>query len=252
MEKKTCCPIGSEPESFTNYTPLGSEIKVENMKIYTNGPQTKNSIILIHDIYGYSGGRSKLIVDQLANLGYKVYMPDFFRGETMENGLPYLIKKYNWSKTVKNDLFEKTLKKAKNDGAEKIGLMGFCWGSYVIFNACQEKDKEINGIFEFGVNFHPSLGVFDMLEEADKVEMAENLTCPQFMAVAGNDPDYLRSGGEVFEKLENKFKGDFEMWDFPEMKHGFVSRGDVAVCSVRRDVKGAMLKAVKYMKKMFK
>ena len=256
MEKKSCCPIGSEPENFTNYTALGKEEKIQDMKIYTNGPKTKNGMIIIHDIYGYEGGRSKLICDQIANLGYKVYMPDFFRGEkkTEEYGLEYLIKKYNWEKNVKNDLFEKTLKKMENDGIEQIGLMGFCWGSYVIWHACNEKYSEINNKFKFGINFHPSLGVFDLLGDGDKIKKTQQLTCPQLIGIAGNDPDYLRENGDIFENLKNssKFGKDFEFYDYKDMKHGFVSRGDVGREVVRRDVKDAMMKGVKYMKKFFK
>ncbi len=241
-----CCPIGSEPALFSDYVPTGEELMLGDMKVYTKG-DSPNGMIIIHDVYGYNGGRTKLICDQLADLGYRVYLPDFYRGETIETlGLQPLVQKFTWDKTVKKDL--KTLmKKVDQDKVEKIGLMGFCWGAYPIFMACSESDR-----FSFGISFHPSLGIFEMINDYDKSEIAKKLKAPQMIAIAGNDPDYYRSGGDIYEILKNKFHDNFAFYDFPKMKHGFVCRGDVTDPIIKKDVKSAMMDAVHYMKKMFK
>lgn len=40
-----------------------------------------NVLIMIHDIFGFDSGRTKLICDELSLLGITVYQPDFYRGE---------------------------------------------------------------------------------------------------------------------------------------------------------------------------
>ena len=62
MKEKICCPIGGEPELFTDYTPKGKNFSIGDLKVYTIGTG-KNIIIVAHDIYGFEGGRTKLICD---------------------------------------------------------------------------------------------------------------------------------------------------------------------------------------------
>jgi len=78
-----CCPIGGEPQLFSDYTPQGNNIILSDLPVYTIGTGPK-VIVVAHDIYGFDGGRTKLICDQLANEGYRIYLPDFYRGKMLD------------------------------------------------------------------------------------------------------------------------------------------------------------------------
>lgn len=62
MEKKSCCPIGGEPNLFTDYKPKGENFKIKDMDVYTTGKGDK-VVIVAHDIFGFEGGRTKLVCD---------------------------------------------------------------------------------------------------------------------------------------------------------------------------------------------
>jgi hypothetical protein len=83
-----------------------------------------------------------------------------------------------------------------------------------------------------------------------EVEQAEALKCPQLILPAGNDPDNLKAGGDVQRVLLSKpFGEDCEIHEFPDMKHGWVVRGDLNDPLCARDVKLALDMATEYLKK---
>ena len=63
-----CCPADSAAALSTAYQPKGVEIDLDGLKCYTNGKGEK-SIIIFYDIFGYNGGRTKQICDQIADEG---------------------------------------------------------------------------------------------------------------------------------------------------------------------------------------
>ena len=78
-----CCPSNSTPASTTTYNPKGKEIDLNGLKCYTNNgaADNKKSVIVFYDIFGYDGGRTKQICDQIADAGYYVILPDIYHGE---------------------------------------------------------------------------------------------------------------------------------------------------------------------------
>ena len=68
-------------------------------------------------------------------LGFMVLIPDYFRGEYCK-GLLWLIwygksfcKSHTVLSKINKDYEDFILPYAKNNGAQEIGLIGFCWGS---------------------------------------------------------------------------------------------------------------------------
>mmetsp|Transcript_14414 Transcript_14414/g.12229 ORF Transcript_14414/g.12229 Transcript_14414/m.12229 type:complete len:104 (+) Transcript_14414:41-352(+) len=84
-EDHGCCPIGSEPQLAANYKSKGNEDKFGDLPVYLNGKGDK-WIIVTYDIFGFDGGRTRLICDQLAGLGYNVILPDFYKGKPFQEG----------------------------------------------------------------------------------------------------------------------------------------------------------------------
>ncbi len=178
-----CCPIGSEPKLAATYKPRGTTSTLGDLPIYTIGEGDK-AIIFIYDIFGADAGRTKLCCDQLADAGFFVILPDFFRGEPWDSDdwskLGEFFGKFSWSRLNK-DLNDHVYPYLEQRGTKKIGMVGCCWGDYIVFQA------SASGKIDAGVGFHPTLTKF--AESADS--LAEASKCPHFLMPAGNDPDEM-------------------------------------------------------------
>lgn len=244
-ENKDCiCPIGSEPELASTYTPRGTSDKLGDLPIYTVGHGEK-AIILVYDIFGADVGRTKLMCDQFADAGFFVVLPDFFRGDAWSAGRTDTTtaewkKNYLWTR-LSNDFANQLYPYLETKGVKSVGIVGCCWGAYIAFSACA------SGKINAGVTFHPTLTKSHESVE----ELAEGVKCPQFLMPGGNDPEEVREGGVVERILRSKPFGDkVKVKTFTEMKHGWVPRGDISDPKIARDVKEAMQLAVDYFKEM--
>ena len=238
-----CCPQGSEPALVSNYVPRGVIETVDDMPIYTIG-QGEKAIIVIHDIFGVDSGRTKLICDQLADLGYFVILPDFFKkdGYVIKDLSIWLLwkilKRVNantWEKR-KDDFTNVLFPYLQNKGVKRIGVLGFCWGAYMAFGA--SADERVNA----GVSIHPSL---DRWKEKP-IQLAEGVKSPQLLLAAGNDHKVVKEGGIIETTLKQKFGEKAYAKTFKEMKHGWFVRGDIKKPNIARDVKEAMDLTVDY------
>ena len=241
-----CCPIGSEGSLSANYSPLGHEIDLDGLPCYVVGSSTEKAIVLYYDIFGYNGGRTRLICDQLADAGYFVMLPDIMRGDawpadkTMETLMEWL-KNFPWDPLIQKDT-DNVLGHIKSKDIKSIGCLGFCAGAWGVFHLCQ------NPIIKCGASIHPSVQIGSNFGETPE-DLAELLKCPQLLYAAGNDLEIYKPGGKVYECLTKKFGNENDIREFPEMNHGFASRGDLQKSEVSRDVKLVMEGVVAFFKK---
>ena len=61
------------------YQPRGRVVRVEDLDIYVVGSGDK-CVVWNYDIFGFNSGRTKELADLLAESGFLVVMPDYFRG----------------------------------------------------------------------------------------------------------------------------------------------------------------------------
>jgi len=245
-----CCPSGSEPDFQTNYTPKGQIENLDGLPIYTIG-QGEKAIIFAYDIYGFDSGRTKQMCDELAEAGYFVILPDFFRDDGWKSsdmegffGFLRLLRRFkrnvgNWDTKGCDDFQKRIYPYLERKGVKKIGMLGTCWGSYYVWKASAE------GRISAGANFHPSL----RLKKQTPVEMARELKCPQLMLLGKNDPENHKEGSEAAKVCKEKFGEISEFKTFPEMKHGWVVRGDIKNANIERDAKIAMDTAIEFFRK---
>ncbi|PVV04642.1 hypothetical protein BB560_000850 [Smittium megazygosporum] len=213
---KSCCttqPVQSD------YTPIGENITLsDSLECYVVGDKNaKASIIYVYDIFAkhpqaYQG------CDILANSGFRVIMPDFFRGEaSTEEMLKDMSSLISWILKVGSySMLEKDFNTAKDyltkEGFDTIFAVGFCYGGKLVMNLAGQ-----NPFIKAGAIIHPSV-----------VEPSEldNCKVPIIMLPAHDDPDML----PVYEALKKKPFGDQCYHQrFDDMKHGWCSsRGDWA------------------------
>lgn len=240
-EGPSCCPTGSEPKLAANYTPKGTTQNLGDLPVYTVG-QGDKAILIISDIFGPDGGRTKLICDQLADAGFLVVLPDLFKGDFWKsedfNGLMDWFPKYMWN-NLEDNFAKHIYPFLETKGVKSTGIVGFCWGVYVAFHASE------SGKFKAGVGFHPTLDKFP--ESAQ--QLAELVACPYLLVPAGNDPDIVKEGGDVEKILKAKPFGDkVQVQTFPDVNHGWMPRGDINQPEVANRYKEGMELAIKYFK----
>jgi len=186
-------------------------------------------------------------------------LPDFYHGEKWpaekplnEETMPQLLgwlKNFPWEDRLKKD-FEKLLKHMQDKQISEYGLIGFCWGAWFIFKA-SSLDESFRPTLKCGVDCHPSLGL-DGLFGGNEATLAKAVRVPQLIFPAGNDPANVKEGGEVIEILRNSpliagpEQNRVGVFVYPEMTHGFMTRGDVSKPEVARDVKDALQKIIPF------
>ena len=183
-DKGGCCPPGSEPFLAATYKPKGEVIKLDDLECYVYGKGDK-AVICSYDIYGFDAGRTRLMVDQIADAGYLAILPDYYRGVKWGADDPIgpdtfkWILDFTWEKVWK-DITDKVLPYLAEKGATKIGLTGTCWGAWVVLKACTT-DK-----FACGVSWHPSFQC-EKIFGGNEEEVAEKVKAPQIIMPAGGD-----------------------------------------------------------------
>lgn len=245
----SCCPDGSWPtvQAPGDYNPRGSEILLDNaLPVYTVGESSEKAIIVFPEVFCWEG-RLKGICDSFADQGYFVVMPDIMRGDTMANHLEsdekknaFLSKWGQWENSERDcqTVFDFITEK----GITEIGSVGFCWGSWIIFRA-----SAAGMPIKAGANCHPSLRL-EGFSGGTAEALTERINCPMMLASARNDPDNVQTGGEIANILSTKFPSS-EVVSYPEVDHGWVSRGDIADETVAKSVKAALQQCEVFFRK---
>merc|ERR1712136_96776 len=108
----SCCPSGSWgalENSADSYQPKGVITRRNDMDIYHVGEAADGKcIIWNYDIFGINGGRTKMFCDLMAENGFLVVLPDFYRDGKFQDprqpGTVEFLKEHTqWSK-LKKDL----------------------------------------------------------------------------------------------------------------------------------------------------
>jgi len=241
----SCCPTDSWAQlGAADYTDKGSVERVGDLDIYVVG-KGERCVIWNYDIFGFNSGRTRQLADLLAEAGFMVAIPDYFRGTWQDpfgpGALEFLQRTTRWS-NLKVDWEDKILPLVKRRGAKKISAVGTCWGSYMVLRLSALPEVSC------GVSIHPShTPICSAMAEDERVlmqQVAKN-KCPQLFMAAGNDSPDVKKGGLADAILGEQ--AEFEL--FAEMAHGWSTRGDMAVQAVERDVKKAINMALQFFNK---
>lgn len=200
-------------------------------------------IVLLGDVYGRTS-RMEGICDYFAAKGnYHVIMPDCFRGETIaDSKVPFAewLNKFPFDNHVGEDL-DACMKFLASKGITSVGGIGFCWGGWALTKASS------CGIgLLCGTSPHPSIKIESLIFQNSQEDMASKVQIPVLLMPAGNDPDNVKPGGTVTKILESK---GGKVLPFPDMVHGWVTRGDYGNADVKRDAEIALSVALEFFGK---
>lgn len=255
----------------------------KDLEIYvsrpTNNEGSQKALCVLTDVYGLQS-RLFAICDKLATeLRFTVVALDTFRGQTKDNHMEDFVEWLRWHPfesdvdsaiekeenrsaiiyPVKDDIvscFEFLAETYKIKSSD-VGAVGFCWGVWAMTKAC-----EMN-LFRCGVGFHPSIKIESMVFGGDQEAIVRNAAdnAPLLFCVAGNDLDNLKpsKGGELAQIImassksrhassSDDHKAAPRCVEFPEMIHGWVSRGDTRIDKVREDASASLNLAVDFFR----
>ena len=143
-----------------------------------------------------------------------------------------------WLKTFTWESLEPKLRDVQKSvleplGVEAVGAVGFCWGAYVTFK------MSANKMIKACAACHPSLNIGPYLFDDPIEAQAAAVTTPVLLCPAGNDGDIVKEGGAVQDIITKKGLS-IKIKTFPDMRHGWVPRGDATEAPIARDVQAAL------------
>ncbi|GAB5356786.1 hypothetical protein AAMO2058_000318800 [Amorphochlora amoebiformis] len=252
-----CCGAGPPVEADYKERGTYEKLRARNseFRAYISGsvkPSKRvNCIILVYDIFGWNKKNRNVfkVADYLADNGFFVVMPDFYRGEpwSLDRFPPKEAKDKKdfgewWGKKCDLKTTDADIKQAvipfirrfsKGVKMASIGLLGFCWGGLMCFG-CAGLDKAFT---------YSAIGTIHGARLTP--EMAEKIRCPAMVLPSKDDPGYE----EIKKVLDKKKFGKHCVYhNFKGEIHGFcAARGDWK----NKDTKSAVDKALNMTIKFF-
>ncbi|KAF8271806.1 alpha/beta-hydrolase [Lactarius quietus] len=229
-------------------TPEGTWEVINGIKTYVATPKTdypKDKVILyLTDVFGLELNNNRLVIDDFARNGFKVYAPDLFDGSPVNEtafdpGSDFDLMKWISVPSHKPD---HTLKRVvtviealKSQGIIVFGATGYCYGARLVV------DLAFENIIRVSVISHPSFITPEDLDTYVKKSKAPLLlnSCefdelfPNEMALATD---------EKFAKFEPGYKRTY--WEGAH--HGFATRGDLTNPKVTAAKEGAFKATVEW------
>lgn len=221
----------------------------------------KGSILVIPDIYSVrvllpkvrSGDRIGSICDALAAEGYAVALAGIFRDKpydqavkgpddgdfvkfdsfAQDGGIPWFQSQSYDKMGPAVQAAAKFLQEKQPDATAPLGVLGFCYGTWLLSKASSTGDVN----FDCAVGCHPATVVENAVFGGDEDAMMDGLKQPTAFLWAGNDSETYTKDGSGKAAIE---KSGGRVYEFPDMLHGWVSRGDVADDAVKAGVETAM------------
>ncbi|KAM5156913.1 carboxymethylenebutenolidase homolog [Mantella aurantiaca] len=208
------CALGDQ----FDYKVLGEEVQIEHIKAYVSKPEkaTDKAIIVVQDIFGWELTNTRYIVDLLASNGYIAVLADFFAGKEPWKTTNDRATISAWIATrPANNAYKEVdavLRYLKEKcHAQKIGIIGFCWGGAVTHYAMLKYPELKAGVSFYGL----------VLEGADKYDLLN----PTLFVFGECDPIIpLKQVESLDQNLKEHSKVDYKVKIFPKQNHGFAHR----------------------------
>mmetsp|Transcript_96325 Transcript_96325/g.171169 ORF Transcript_96325/g.171169 Transcript_96325/m.171169 type:complete len:589 (-) Transcript_96325:102-1868(-) len=254
-----------DPEDEQLQQEMGKEFKAEGIWMYETGIRGNEvSIVVVPDIWGWRGGRTRMLADFLArSLNAQAIVPRMmdkppYNNGPQDDGLPadhpirekglpgikgYLMKNtFNFYMTKMTTAVNFCRQRG---GAKRIALVGLGWGSWIACYCAEHLGKE----FGCGVFFYPVLHVLAQWDDVLPEKLIRKCKAPLLFMPSGDEPADYHPEGEWYEENHAKFDRETECELFPNMECGWAMRGDLSDPLVRQETIRAFSLTVKFMRK---
>lgn len=221
MSVSDCCLKGFAWDG----TPMGRVAKLAINDAYVTGSNSRVAILVIHDLFGWIFPNIRLLADHYATeIGATAFVPDFFGGEVLPTetilsgdwsslDLPnYLTRN---SREVREPEIFACAKALREQGFEKVGAIGFCYGGWAVFRLAGAKEKLVDCV----TAGHPSMLTKEDVEGV-RADVAVQVLAPEIDMMY---TDEMKT--HTFVTLQ-KLGVPFDYQHYPKVEHACFSRGD--------------------------
>jgi dienelactone hydrolase/ElaB/YqjD/DUF883 family membrane-anchored ribosome-binding protein len=226
-----------------NYKPAGQILKLkDDTEFYAVGsPRSKRGVIVVPDLGGFNAGNSRNIADYLAAKGSYVaipsiigtpkgaseYAPNFLETQSLGEYSKAQILDANMKPKIRS-----LVKQMKDEGVEKIALIGFSWGGWVATNVLASND--LADQFTCGILAHPSINLEERMYGGSLAQLFSHVKRPVLVLPARGDPHEYDS----FVQMLNYRCPSSDVIDYRDYEHNFLLRGRIDDRDIRRaDIK---------------
>ncbi|XP_031389454.1 endo-1,3;1,4-beta-D-glucanase-like isoform X2 [Punica granatum] len=211
MSGPQCC---ENPPTLNPSCGSGRLEKIAGLNAYVTGlPESKLTVLLVPDVFGYEAPNLRKLADKVAAAGFYVVVPDYFYGdpynpENAERPIAVWLKDHGHHKGFEDT--KPIIEALKSQGLSPIGAAGFCWGAKVVVELAK------CGLIQAAVLLHPSFVTLDDIKEV-KVPIS----------VLGAEIDRM-SPPELLKQFEEALAAKPEVDSFvkifPKVSHGWTVR----------------------------
>ncbi|XP_023641771.1 endo-1,3;1,4-beta-D-glucanase [Capsella rubella] len=214
MSGPQCC---ENPPTLNPVSGSGNVEKLGGLDAYVSGsPDSKLSVVLVSDVFGYEAPNLRALADKVAASGFYVVVPDYFHGDPFDPSNPERPISV-WIKDHGSDKgFEETkpvLEAIKSKGITAIGAAGMCWGAKVVVELSKQE------LIQAAVLLHPSFVTVDDIK---------GVKAP--IAILGAEIDQL-SPPALLKQFEEILASKPEVYSyvkiFPKVSHGWTVRYNI-------------------------
>ncbi|XP_004698176.1 carboxymethylenebutenolidase homolog [Echinops telfairi] len=208
------CDIGHRME----YGGQGHQVQVEHIGAYVSRTPADlgRAVVIIQDIFGWQLPNTRYMADMIAANGYTTIVPDFFVGQEPWHPTGDWSTFAEWLKTRDARKVDKEMDAVlrylkKQCGAQRIGLVGFCWGGVAVHHLMATRP-----------DFRAGVSVYGLVKDAEDVYSLKN---PTLFIFAENDAVIsLEQVSLLTRKLKDHCKVEYQIKTFSGQTHGFVHR----------------------------
>ena len=242
----------------------------------------KRILVVIHDVFGPNSGRHRLVCDMMAErLNAVVILPDCYRGQGLVPGYEVEqspaplgfnmwtfkalsqilfrgVKSFFLQFPYENDLeymladqLVPFLQSKSQEGIEKVpfGMMGICFGSWVVFKACC--DSKLTPHLKCGIHFHASVHIERRVHGRDDLKLCSEVTCPQFFVCTPQEKKDWHAGGKAEELLKSNTNMSEVVFIETKEMHGFLVRGDRHNPKTKKEIESTLMAACDFFDKHY-
>jgi len=236
------CTIGVRHEG----TSEGTYEEIKGIKTYVATPKTDfpkdKAILYLTDVLGLELNNNRLIIDDFARNGFKVYAPDLFEGDpvnptSFDPGSDFDLNKWLPNHTAKHtgNRVRTVIEELKSKGITVFGATGYCYGARLVF------DLAFENIIRVSVITHPSL-----LTTEDLDTYVEKSKAPLLLNSCEVDPLFPKELAETTDKKFAIFEPGYKRTYWEGVHHGFATRGDLTNPLVTAAKEGAFKATVEW------
>jgi len=228
-------------------TAEGTYEEINGIKTYVATPKVDypkdKAIIFLTDVFGLELLNSLLLADDFARNGFKVYVPDLFKGDAVPKDALSTGTFDFPAWLTKHDPAEHSGKRARQviEGLKKQGITvyggtGYCYGARLVI------DLAFDNIIHTAVVAHPSL-----LKPEDLDTYVEKSKAPLLINSCDDDNAFPKSFAETADEKFASFSPGYRRTYYEGASHGFAVRGDVSKPTVKAAKEGAFKECVEWL-----